>query len=130
MFTLAEVKQARVAMKNNANFVAYIKDIFNLGVVSYNTYVTDGHTDYLGKDKYGVATEPNHDFLKINNTSDISRLTRLLKLYNGKMENSIEFFRNCADAGVKKWTVNTVAMTCTYFDKAGIAMLVEIISGG
>jgi len=51
MFTLNQVKQAHSKVKSGADFPAYIVAIKTLGVVYYQTYVTDGHF---------VATARNH----------------------------------------------------------------------
>lgn len=37
------------------------------------------------------------------------------------------FCSDCAKSGVEKWAVSMGKMTCTYFDKSGNKLLVEII---
>lgn len=37
------------------------------------------------------------------------------------------FCQDSANAGVEKWTVDTTAMTCTYYDTAGKTLLEERI---
>jgi uncharacterized protein YbcV (DUF1398 family) len=36
--------------------------------------------------------------------------------------------RGLADSGVQKWTVDTHAMTMTFYDRTGVALLVEKIT--
>lgn len=48
MFTVAEIKAAHSKVKSGADFPAYIQDIKRLGVTYYETFVTDGHTDFYG----------------------------------------------------------------------------------
>ncbi len=44
MFTVEQIKTAHSKVKSGADFPAYIQDINKLGVASYETFVTDGHT--------------------------------------------------------------------------------------
>jgi uncharacterized protein YbcV (DUF1398 family) len=37
------------------------------------------------------------------------------------------FIRMCAETGIEKWIILMEDMTCTYYDKAGHTVLVEII---
>jgi len=37
------------------------------------------------------------------------------------------FCSDCAKSGVEKWAVSMEEMTCSYFDKAGNKLLVEVI---
>ena len=52
MFTVEQIKAAHSKVKSGADFPAYIQDIKKLGVTYYETFVTDGHTDYYGANKY------------------------------------------------------------------------------
>ena len=52
MFTVEQIKAAHSKVKSGAEFPAYIKDIKSLGVTYYETFVTDGHTDYYGANGY------------------------------------------------------------------------------
>jgi uncharacterized protein YbcV (DUF1398 family) len=48
MFTIEQVKAAHSKVRSGADFPAFIQDIKKLGVTYYETFVSDGHTDYYG----------------------------------------------------------------------------------
>lgn len=49
MFTLEQIKEAHAKVRSGADFPTYVQDLIGLGVTCYQTYVSDGHTDYFGK---------------------------------------------------------------------------------
>lgn len=56
MFTLEQTKTAHSKVKSGADFPAYINDIKQLGVTGYETFVSDGHTDYYGTNDFKIST--------------------------------------------------------------------------
>ena len=129
MFTLPQIKEAHQSIvKTGADFPKYVQAIVQLGVSSYETFVTDGHTVYYGKDGSTQQTEPKYTALKISPSADKENFRALLKLHQQGKRDFMTFCNDCAETGVEKWIVSTPAMTCTYFDLAGNVMLVEQIS--
>ncbi len=126
MFTLEQIKTAHSKMKSGADFPAYIKDIKHLGVTGYETYVSDGHTDYHGID-FKSSTPAKYNTLLIPEVSNAEQFKIDLKAHQRGQTNYPTFCSDCAKSGVEKWTVDTSKMTCTYYDKSGNEMLVENI---
>ena len=52
MFTTVQINAAHGKVKSGADFPAYIQDIKKLGVTHYETFVSDGHTDYHGANSF------------------------------------------------------------------------------
>jgi uncharacterized protein YbcV (DUF1398 family) len=127
MFTIEDIKSAHSKVKSGADFPAYIQDIKKMGVASYESYVSDGHTDYYGSGAYKTSSSPKYDVLKIADTSDIEQFKSDLKAHQQGKTNYPTFCADCAKSGVEKWTVSIEKMTCTYYDKVGKALLVEQI---
>ena len=61
MFTLDQIKSAHSKVKSGADFPAYIKEIKQLGVTYYETFVSDGHTVYFGLNDFETAASPKYD---------------------------------------------------------------------
>mgnify|MGYP006180113757 CR=1 FL=1 len=59
MFTIEQIKTAHSKVKSGADFPSYIQDLKQLGVTSYDSYVSDGHTNYFGKNDFKII-ESNH----------------------------------------------------------------------
>ncbi len=45
MFILDQIEAAHSKVKSGADFPEYIKELKQFGVTSYETFVSDGHTD-------------------------------------------------------------------------------------
>ncbi len=59
--------------------------------------------------------------------SDADTFAERLKAHQRGETDYFQFSQDAANAGVEKWTVDTEAMTCTYYDTAGNVILEEEI---
>lgn len=127
MFTVEQIKAAHSKVRSGADFPAYIRDIKNLGVTGYETYVTDGHTDYHGADNFTTTSPARYDALPISDTTDTGHFKNELKAHQQGKTTYTQFIETCAATGVEKWVVDMAAMTCVYYDKKGNEVLAEQI---
>jgi len=127
MFTLDQIKAAHAKVKSGADFSNYVQDLIKLGVTFYETYVSDGHTDYLGMNDYKTSSAPKYSQLIIGERSDVEQFRLDLKAHQQGKTDYATFCNDCAKSGVEKWTVRMDKMTCAYYDKAGNKLLVEAI---
>lgn len=127
MFTVEQIKTALVKVKSGADFPDYIREIKQLGVASYVTWVADGHTEYFGENGFRATSEPRYASLKIADQSQKEVFEKCIKIHQQGGSDYPTVSRQAAETGVEKWAVNLVAMTCTYFDRAGNEILVEQI---
>ncbi len=127
MFTIEQIAAAHRKVQSGADFPAYIREIKNLGVTSYETYVTDGHTDFHGANDYKTASAARYDLLVIAPVSNMEQFKQDLKAHQQGKTSYPVFCADCASSGIEKWTVRMDVMTCTYYDKAGNEILVEEI---
>lgn len=126
MFTLDQIKATHAKVKSGADFPQYVQDIKALGVVNYTQYVSDGHTVYNGHDSKIESPAKYGPFI-IEDIADISQLKHHLKIHQAGETDYLTFCQQVAADGVEKWTVNMLALTCTYYDKAGNTMVTETI---
>ena len=129
MFTIEQIQTAHSQVKSGADFPAYIHALKQLGVVAYDTWVTDGHTDYFGTNNFQTQSPVKYAALTIADTSHKEAFIRLLKLHQQGGSDYPTFCQHCAENGINKWVVRIDAMTCTYYNKKGEAILVEQIPG-
>ncbi len=127
MFTTEQIKQAHSKVKSGADFPAYIKDLKQLGVASYQTYVADGHTDYFGDNHFKVSSPAKYDRLPVADVSNAEPFKSDLSAHQQGKTDYPTFCKDSARSGIEKWAVRMDSMTCTYFDKAGNEILVEQI---
>ena len=126
MFTLEQLTEARGRVKSGADFPALIQTFIQLGVRRYTTWLTDGHTDYEGADQR-LSSPPGHAEQPIADRVDREHFIARIKHHQQGGSDYPTICNEARAAGVQRWVVDTGAMTCTYFDKAGNAVLVEEI---
>lgn len=114
-------------MKSGADFPFYIHELIGLDILQYTQYVEDGHTVYSGIDNYFIQSDAKYPACTIADKSNVAALKQILKIHQQGGTNFVTFCKQAAAAGVEKWTVDTAEMTCTYYDKEGINMLLEAI---
>lgn len=129
MFTIQQIEEAHSKVKSGADFPNYIRDLIQLGVKGYDTFVADGHAEYFGKDHYQVSSGKKYEELSIAGNDNISQFRQYLKIHQQGQTGYADFCSHSAQCGVEKWRVDTAAMTCTYYDKAGNIVLEEKIPG-
>lgn len=127
MFTLIQIKEAHSKVKSGADFPKYIQELSQLGILEYTTYVSDGHSLFIGKDGYALTSEPKYPIKTVAEESKIADFQNYLKKHQQGQSDYPTFCRQAAETGVEKWTSDLINMTCTYYDKKSNEMLVEII---
>jgi len=128
MFTIAQIKEAHSKVKSGADFPAYIQDLIELGVQGYDIFVNDGHEEYFGADNYRVAATKTYDNIVIAPLANKERFIEFLVMHQGGQTDYPTFCNHAAQSGIAKWSVNILEKTCTYFDQAGSAIIIEKIS--
>jgi uncharacterized protein YbcV (DUF1398 family) len=127
MFTIDQIQNAHARVKTGADFPKYIQEIIKLGVTHYSSYVSDGHAVYFGKEGCSAQWPSKYNELEVTPHSDPAALQRALKIHQAGQTDFITFCRQAGETGVEKWIVDTLKMTCTYYDSSGNAMITEVI---
>lgn len=127
MFSIAQIKEAHSKVKSGADFPAYIQDLIAIGVQGYDIFVNDGHEEYFGADNYRAAAPANYDPIVVAPSANKERFIEFLVMHQDGQTNYITFCNHAAQSGIAKWSVNIIEMTCTYFDSADAAILIEKI---
>lgn len=127
MFTAEELISAHSKVKSGADFPAYIKEIKNLGVSHYETYVSDGKINYHSVQNDTVNLPAKYATIEISDiTNDVEFKTGLVEHQQGKTD-FLTFIKMCANCGIQKWEISLVNMTCVYYNKSGNVVLEENI---
>ncbi|WP_118974791.1 DUF1398 domain-containing protein [Taibaiella koreensis] len=127
MFTIDQIYAAHSKVRSGADFPQYIRDLRQLGITGYRTYVADGHTDYHDAEGYKASSEPKYNALSIAGTSDAIQFAADLKAHQQGKTDYPTFCKDCARSGIEKWIVSMDQMTCIYYDKTGQEILAEAI---
>jgi uncharacterized protein YbcV (DUF1398 family) len=96
-------------------------------VARYDSFVADGHSEYLGHDGHRVISHAVHNELTVAESSDRdASIDHLSRTEQGETS-YLEMSSGLADSGIEKWTVDTHAMTMTFYDRSSDILLVEQI---
>jgi uncharacterized protein YbcV (DUF1398 family) len=127
MFTIEQINDAHEKLGTMKDFLSYVTALKLLGVEKYDSYLTDGHSQYFGADGYYVESEPVHEKLLIADTSDKESFLQHLSLHEQRKTDYMTMSRGLAESGIERWTVDTRAATISYCDKRGNQLLAESI---
>lgn len=125
MFTVEDIELAHSKIKSGADFPKYIQEIKKMGVTEFETWVSDSHTNYFGKNEFQTSSKPKYETLAIVNKSDKEQFSHYLKIHQKGETDYFTFCKHCAQTGVEKWIANLSKMTCIYYDVAGNEILIE-----
>lgn len=127
IFTVEEIEKAHEKVKSGAGFPGFIKEIIELGVKRFVTYVTNGHTIYFGMNDFKVQSGVVYPDIPIADTVDKALFVSYLKMHQQGHTDYLTFCRHCAKTGVDKWVVDLNRKSCTYYDLKDNIVLEEQI---
>lgn len=127
MFTLEQINNAHDRLGNAATLAAYLRELNSIGVERFTSYVCDGHSEFFGSGGYSLESPANHERVIVADASNRERFIEHLQLHSQQKTSYMEMSKGLADSGIEKWTMDTTALTVTYYDKAGNEILLEKI---
>ena len=127
MFTLQQMKAAHAKVKSGADFPAYVQEIKQLGLIHYDFQVRDGQTEYHGAGGFRINSDPIYPEKTISTAPSAQTLQQIIAEHQQGKTDFLTVCQQVAEAGVAKWTVDTQAMVCSYYDRAGNRILAEPI---
>ena len=127
MFNLEQINRIHDHLGRAATLPQYLEALRAIGVDKCDSFITDGHSEYFGKEGHKVISSSAHEELKIAEISNREEFLKHLNLHSQRKTSYLEMSRGLANSGIEKWTFDTNKMTMTYYDKGGNVMLIEEI---
>jgi uncharacterized protein YbcV (DUF1398 family) len=128
MFTLKQINEIHDRAGNEETLGLYLRELRAIGVDTYDSYITDGHSVYIGEDGQQLESPPAHERFEVAETSDREAFLAHMSLVEQGKLGYVEMSRAFAGSGVEKWTFDTQKMTLTYYGIDGMVMLAEEIA--
>jgi len=128
MFTIEQINDIHNRLGNANTLADYLYALAAIGIEKYDSYLTDGHSEYFGAQGQKVISPPAHEKHAIAEKSNRENFLKHLKLHEEGKTDYFEMSRGLADSGIEKWTFDTSKLTITYYDKVGNEMLAESIT--
>jgi uncharacterized protein YbcV (DUF1398 family) len=127
MFSLSQIEKAQQEIQTGADFPNYIQKLKKLGVLAFETWVSDSHTIYFGTNDFSLCSNAVYAPLSISEICDKAAFLNYLKNHQAGNTDYPTFCQHCALTGIEKWKMDLEAMTCTYFSVRNEVVLVELI---
>jgi hypothetical protein len=65
VFTIEQIEELHARLGNAETLADYVRSLAALGVARYDSFVSDGHSEYLGRDAQRVTSHAVHDELTV-----------------------------------------------------------------
>ncbi|MBA4852125.1 DUF1398 domain-containing protein [Emticicia sp. BO119] len=127
MFTLDQINEIHNNFGKKSTLPQYLHALNEIGVMKYDSFITDGHSEYYGAENQLLVSSAIHEKLAIAETSNLEALKIHLELHAQGKTDYFQMIQGLADSGVEKWTFNTSQLTIAYYDKAGNELLADEI---
>jgi uncharacterized protein YbcV (DUF1398 family) len=128
VFTIEQIEELHRRFGKAETLAEYVRSLAGIGVVRYHSFVSDGHSEYLGRDGHRVVSQPVHEVLSVAVTSDRDAFLDHLRRHVHGETSYLDWSGGMATSGVERWTVDTHAMTMTFYDRSGEILLAEHIA--
>jgi uncharacterized protein YbcV (DUF1398 family) len=127
MFTIEQINDLHARLGSAKTLPEYVRALKVLGIERYDSYLTDGHSEYFGQSDHKVVSPPVHEVFAVAEIGQRETFLDHLRRHEQRKTTYLEMSLGLARSGIEKWTVDTGRMTMTFYDKAGREMLVEQI---
>lgn len=107
MFTLEQIHDLHFRLGRAATLFEYMRALSALGVDSYDSYLTDGHSEYFGERGYTVVSAATHPPLPIAEKTNREDFLKHLQRHERGETTYLELSEGLAASGIEKWTVDT-----------------------
>lgn len=125
VFTIEQINDLHDRLGNAETLGQYLRSLSAIGVERFDSFIVDGHSEFVGNSGHMVVSAPAHEQLAIAETSSRESLVEHLRLHSEGRTSYVEMSKGLANSGVEKWTFDTNKLTVAYYDKAGNELLVE-----
>jgi uncharacterized protein YbcV (DUF1398 family) len=124
---MAQIDDLHARFGRAESLADYFRGLAAIGVTRCDSFLTDGHSEFLGAEGQRIVSPPYHDVRAINEVSNrVAFLDHLQRHLDGETS-YVEMSEGLAASGVEKWVADTTALTMTYFDRGDAALLVEMV---
>jgi uncharacterized protein YbcV (DUF1398 family) len=128
VFTWAEIDDLHARFGRAESLGDYLRALAAIGVVRFESFVTDGHSEFFGADGHSVVSPAHHELLSIAGVSDRDAFLHHLRDHGAGKTSYVEMSTGLAQSGVERWVADTNALTMTYCARDGVIFLVDHVT--
>lgn len=129
-FTAENIKAAYSRPRTGEGFPALVRELKGVGVKDYDHVIETGANLFHASNGEALTLEKMGPACPVSARPDLDSLKRIISEHQRGLSDYPTLCRLVGEVGVAKWVCDLFAMTCSYFDKAGSPMHVELIPDG
>jgi uncharacterized protein YbcV (DUF1398 family) len=128
VINLAQIDEIHGRLGSQETLADYVRALRSIGVTRYDSFVRDGHSEFVDAGGGTVVTPAVHSPLEISAVVDAGAARLHLDRHARGETGYLEMSHGLAASGIDRWTVDTAAMTMAFRDGNGNACIVEAIA--
>jgi uncharacterized protein YbcV (DUF1398 family) len=122
---MAQIDDLHARLGHPDSLADYMRGLAAIGVVRFDSFVTDGHSEFFGVEGRCVVSPAHHEVFAVAEVTDRASFLEHLRRHSDGETSYVEMSEGLAGSGVEKWVADTTRLTMTYRDPAGVPLLVE-----
>ena len=99
---MAQIDQLHAQFGRADSLPDYLHGLAAIGVVRFDSYVADGHSEFVSADGQRVASPPHHEVLEVAAASDRDACVEHLRRHNDGATSYLQMSAGLAASGVVK----------------------------
>jgi uncharacterized protein YbcV (DUF1398 family) len=127
VFTIADVEDVHDRLGTADTLAAYLRELNAMGVARAESFLSDGHSEYVSKDGYRVVGPATHEPLVVAGAPIPDQAREVLERHGRGESSYVQMSKGLAAGGIAKWTFDTERMTISYRDVADNEVMVDEI---
>ncbi len=128
MTSLKQIQEVHDKFGKPDMLVEYLTAQRRIGVMSYDSFIADGHSEYYLLGDESIVSEPLYDSLMVAHLVDKERFLAIMDKLSQENMDYFPMMKELSKCGVIKWTFDTVKLTHSYIGYDGSVLLVESLS--
>src|SRR4051794_34269326 len=100
---MAQIDDLHARFGRAETLADYMHGLASLGVVRFESFVVDGHSEFFSADGRRVVSPPHRELLTVAEVSDQTSFLDHLRLHRDKKPSYVEMSAGLAASGVEKW---------------------------
>jgi uncharacterized protein YbcV (DUF1398 family) len=127
VFTIADVEDVHDRLGTAATLPEYLRELNAMGVARSDSFLSDGHSEYVSEDGHRVVGPATHEPLVVAEAASPGQARDLLERHSRGESSYFEMSKGLAASGIAKWIFDTQRMTISYCDVADHEIFVDEI---
>jgi uncharacterized protein YbcV (DUF1398 family) len=115
---LDQIRKIHDELGNVETLASYLKALRAVGVSTYASFVSDGHSEYVCLDGETLILEAVHETFIVADKADKEQFAATMDLTESGKLGYVEMSKRLADSGIERWMFDTKELTISYLDKA------------